>query len=106
MKTLSLEEACGILDALGCGSDPIVWHSKDADETDVQTPSDLCSFGNHLKTASEYRITFTGERGKPLKGTLADMVKERLSLPHTGTPVRTRGETTAERIRREQRSLA
>lgn len=82
MRPLTVEEAAGVLDVLGCGSDPIVVHSRDPDLAGCKTPDEL-GWGppaSHMLKAGQVQLTYTDRQGRRVRGTLLGMVKDRLEV--------------------------
>lgn len=74
---ISVEEAVDVLQVLGCGSDPIRWHNQPEEEISlVDCVDDLDT--ECFAKATAYDISFWTRFGWPYRGTLLDMVIERL----------------------------
>lgn len=82
MIILSVEQACEILDLLGCSSDPVY------DKTElVRTVSELqYDLDAHGKDATKLKIIFYADNTKIVTGSLQDMVLERMELKHNAKP--------------------
>lgn len=75
IRSLTIDTALGILDALWSSEDPIFWKGKEI------TPQGLDYYYNHdygIK-ASSVRIVFYSSKGKKVKGSLYTMVVHRLT---------------------------
>ncbi len=80
--TIRLHEAIDILDVLGCGEDPVYRKGVETTVRELEFDEDF----NYSVSAGKRKIKFYGKRGRLVKGTVADMVLERMGIKkHTRT---------------------
>lgn len=73
---LNIDEAEEVLVALGCSLDPIIVNGVETEATELSY-----LFDGHVQ-ADRCQIGFWGKRSKVIYGTVADMILDRLEVPH------------------------
>jgi len=86
MVALEFHQAVGILDALGCGDDPVLYRHKEWNLSDLtrKVADEYAARDMNMPMAHRVHLTYSGgparkNRGHHrIQGTLADMVRDRL----------------------------